>query len=282
MPFELENLGRWTEERTFVVTPEATVAYAAATNDNSAPHLDGTIAPPMFAVVPALVDVATEAMRSVWISDVEGYDTRSLHGEHDLTIYTPIIPGMTLRSRAAAVGLERKASGTLLVTRTETHDDRERLLNTMTFVNFLRDIYVETSVGEPARDLGPARVDASQLLTAIVYEVDQDQSFRYADASGDYGTYHIDPDAARSSGLPDVIVHGLCTMAFVARAIVEACCAGDSRQLRRLGVRFTRPLLPGQEMTIRIYRHGTATYAVEADDASGGGVIRRGIAEVNS
>ncbi len=282
MAFELENLGRWTEERMFVVTPEATIAYAAATNDTCTPHLDGTIAPPMFAVVPALMDVATEAMHSVWISELEGYDTRSLHGEHNLAIHEPIVPGMTLHSRAAAVGLQPKSSGTLLVTRTETRDEHERLLNTMTFVNFLRDIHCERSVGEEPAELGPVYVDSLQPLAAIVYGVDPDQSFRYADASGDYGTYHVDGDAARASGLPGVIVHGLCTMAFAARAVVEACCEGDSRRLRRLGVRFTRPLLPGQEITTRMYFGNGSTYGVEVDDASGEGVIRRGIAEVSS
>ncbi len=282
MAFDLENLGRWTGGRTFVVTRDATIAYAAATNDTSTLHLDGTVAPPMFAVVPALMDVATEAMRTVWVSEVEGYDTRSLHGEHNLTVHEPIVPGMTLRSRAAAIGLEPKSSGTLLVTRTETRDEREHLLNTMTFVNFLRDIQVEQGVGEKPPELGPAQVDGLQLLAAIAYQVDADQSFRYANASGDYGTYHVDADAARSSGLPGVIVHGLCTMAFAARAVVEACCEGDSRRLRRLGVRFTRPLLPGQEITTRIYRDGGSAYAVEVDDASGEGVIRRGIAEVNA
>jgi acyl dehydratase len=174
----------------------------------------------------------------------------------------------------------------LLITKTETRDELDRVLNTMTFVNFLRDIHVDEGVGEEAPSLDPpVALDDPQPTVAITYPVDPDQSRRYAVASGDFGTYHIDEAAACSAGFPGVIVHGLCTMAFAARAVVEVCCDSDSRRLRRLGVRFTRPLLPGQDITIRVRRageqNGRALYSVEVDDATGEGVIRRGIAEVS-
>jgi acyl dehydratase len=288
MDFDLAHLGRWTDDRQFVVTRDATIAYAAATNDTLPEHTSGAVAPPMFAVVPALMGVATDAMDGIWVSKLPGdYDTRSLHGEQSLYVHEPIVPGMTLRSRAAPVGLERKSTGTLMMTRTETRDERDRVLNTMTFVNFLRGIHIEESVGEPAPSLDPpAAPDDSRPSAAITYRVDPDQTFRYAEASGDMGTYHIDDSVAREAGFPGVIVHGLCTMAFAARAIVESGCAGDSRRLRRLGVRFTRPLLPDQAITIRVAgageRDGRSLYTFEVDDESGEGVIRRGIAEVSS
>jgi acyl dehydratase len=158
----------------------------------------------------------------------------------------------------------------------------------MTFVNFLRGIHIDENVGEPAPtlDLPPALRDDSRPSTTTTYHVDADQSFRYAEASGDLGTYHIDDTVAREAGFPGVIVHGLCTMAFAARAVVDSGCDGDSRRLRRLGVRFTRPLLPGQAIRVRIDEagelDGRSYYAFEVDDESGEGVIRRGIAEVSA
>ena len=283
--FVTDNLGRWTDDREYVVSKEATIAYAQATNDDVPDHLRGAVAAPMFAVVPALMDVATVAMRSVWRSEIEGYDMRSMHGEHDLTIYEPIVPGQKLRSRAAAMGLVPKSSGTLLVTKVETRES-DALVNEMTFVNFLRGIELDFPVGEGEPTLGSAPTSNEEPLATMRYGVDPDQSFRYADASGDYGTYHVDPKAAHEAGFPGVIVHGLCTMAFAARAIVDACCERDSSRLQRLGVRFTAPLLPDQEITTRIYRgngnKSSLTYVFEVDDASGGTVIRRGIAEVKA
>jgi acyl dehydratase len=72
---------------------------------------------------------------------------------------------------------------------------------------------------------------------------------RYAGASGDFNPIHIDPDFAREVGLPGNILHGLYTMAQVARANVEAA-GGDPRCLRRLSVQFRGMGLPEQEITV--------------------------------
>src|SRR5436305_3665789 len=59
---------------------------------------------------------------------------------------------------------------------------------------------------------------------------------RYAGASGDFNPIHIDEELARSVGLPGRILHGLWTMAQVARAHTEA--GGGPAALRRLSVQF--------------------------------------------
>src|SRR5437588_9706879 len=61
-------------------------------------------------------------------------------------------------------------------------------------------------------------------------------TYRYAGASGDFNPIHIDEEFAKQVGLPGRILHGLWTMAQVARAAEEA--AGGSRRLRRLAVQF--------------------------------------------
>ncbi len=59
---------------------------------------------------------------------------------------------------------------------------------------------------------------------------------RYAGASGDFNPIHIDEEFARAVGLPGRILHGLWTMAQVARAQTEA--AGGPEHLKRLSVQF--------------------------------------------
>src|SRR5213076_3288919 len=71
---------------------------------------------------------------------------------------------------------------------------------------------------------------------------------RYAGASGDFNPIHIDEDFARQVGLPGRILHGLYTMAQVARAQTEA--AGGPEKLRRLTVQFRGMGLPEQEITV--------------------------------
>lgn len=71
---------------------------------------------------------------------------------------------------------------------------------------------------------------------------------RYAGASGDFNPIHIDEEFAKAVGLPGRILHGLWTMAQVARAQTEA--AGGPEHLKRLSVQFRGMGLPEQEVVV--------------------------------
>jgi acyl dehydratase len=71
---------------------------------------------------------------------------------------------------------------------------------------------------------------------------------RYAGASGDFNPIHIDEEFARAVGLPGRILHGLWTMAQVARAQTEA--AGGPEHLKRLSVQFRGMGVPEQEVLV--------------------------------
>ncbi|HEX2468009.1 MAG TPA: MaoC family dehydratase [Solirubrobacterales bacterium] len=81
---------------------------------------------------------------------------------------------------------------------------------------------------------------------------------RYAEASGDPNPIHIDENFAKSVGLPGTILHGLYSMAQVARAHTDVA-DGDPRSLKRLRVQFRGMGFPGQEIVV------TST-VVEAND----------------
>jgi acyl dehydratase len=104
---------------------------------------------------------------------------------------------------------------------------------------------------------------------------------RYAGASGDFNPIHIDEDYARQVGLPGRILHGLWTMAQVARAHTEA--AGGPDRLQSLGVQFRGMGMLGEEIvvagTVGDVRDGTATVSSEATQA-GKRIIRNAVAEV--
>jgi acyl dehydratase len=73
--------------------------------------------------------------------------------------------------------------------------------------------------------------------------------FRYAGASGDFNPIHLDPELAKAVGFPGNILHGLWSMAQVARAAVDAG-GGDPSKLKRLSVQFRGIGLPEQEIVI--------------------------------
>jgi acyl dehydratase len=105
---------------------------------------------------------------------------------------------------------------------------------------------------------------------------------RYAGASGDFNPIHIDPEFARSVGLPGNILHGLYAMAQVARANVAAA-GGDPRALRRLSVQFRGMGFPEQEITVSgtvtEERDGRLVVATVAEQG-GNQIIRNAEAEL--
>jgi acyl dehydratase len=106
-------------------------------------------------------------------------------------------------------------------------------------------------------------------------------TYRYAGASGDFNPIHLDDDFARSVGLPGRILHGLWTMAVVARAQTEA--GGGPEALRSLEVQFRGMGLPEHEITISSTVTGRRDGEVEIRcDAEQGGkrIIRNGRAVV--
>jgi acyl dehydratase len=107
---------------------------------------------------------------------------------------------------------------------------------------------------------------------------------RYAGASGDFNPIHIDPDFARSVGLPGSILHGLYSMAQVARA-ATAAAGGDPTALRRLSVQFRGMGRPEQEIvitgTVTEAAGGTATLALEATQGDTR-IIRNAQADVSA
>jgi acyl dehydratase len=104
-------------------------------------------------------------------------------------------------------------------------------------------------------------------------------TYRYAGASGDFNPIHLDDEFARSVGLPGRILHGLWTMAQVARAQGEL--AGDPLALRSLSVQFRGMGVPEKALTVtskvKAQGDGEATVACEAVQ-DGNKLVRRGAA----
>ena len=124
--------------------------------------------------------------------------------------------------------------------------------------------------GEPGAKIPDLRVTPDKYLTA-----------RYAGASGDFNPIHIDEAFARMVGLPGRILHGLWTMAQVARAQSEA--AGGPQHLRRLSVQFRGMGMPEQEIvvsgTVREAADGRVLIDTVAEQG-GNQIIRNAEAEV--
>jgi acyl dehydratase len=281
MGFAIDKLGQWTEGPEFKVDADRTKAYALATNDPIPAHLSGEVAPPVFAVVP-IWDTIAGAMAAVVPPEVL---LLVVHGEQDMKLVKPITPGMVLSSRAASVGIHVKPNGTTVVAKVETRDQSGDLVAEQYMTSFFRGVSDGEGAGEeaPKHKLEGA-TKATEPVGSIIQQIDMDQTYRYAEASGDNMPIHLDAEIAKSVGLPGIIIHGLCTMAFTSWAAIQEVCGGDPSRLKRLAVRFSRPVLPGQTITTTFWAAGASggnqVFGFETRNGDGEVVIKDGLAEV--
>ena len=249
----------------YEVTDAAMQAYAEATDD--------VAGGPVFAVVPVRNAIAP-ASEAVASGDVRRF---VVHYEQDLLIHRPLEAGMRVVSHASPVALLPRPNGTSLVIKTETHDEDGELVNEQYVTEFFRGVQAEGGVGKRAPD---HRLEADgDPIAEIAYVVAEDQTARYAAASGDDFAIHLDDEFARGVGLPGRIVHGLCTMAFAGRAVLEAAGIDDPRDVGRIAVRFSAPLFPGESVTTRVWNVDGA-FGFEAVNAQGTAVLKDGRLEL--
>ena len=276
LQFDQAGLDRWTEEKRFEVTRERIIEYARATNDPIQAHLAGEVASPVFAIVPAFTSLMEPSLEVIPLS----LFGKILHGEQDFRFHRPIQPGETLICRAKMTGFEGLPNGTRACIYLESRSEDGELVNEQFVTSFVRGFDDGRRVGELSP---PHRFDetlrSEEPLLDVTQHIDSDQTFRYAPASGDPMPIHTDEDAARSAGLPGIIAHGFCVLAFTSWAILEGLAQSDTARLTRLAVRFSKPVLPGQDIRTRVWREALGTYMFETT-VGDTPVLRDGLAEI--
>ncbi|MGH2732108.1 MAG: MaoC/PaaZ C-terminal domain-containing protein [Actinomycetota bacterium] len=262
------------------VTAEAIRAYAAATNENYPPYLrdDLPLSPPTFPWVAALPVVAG----ALFDPELGASMTRLVHGEQEHLLYAPVRAGDSLMVEGSLESVEAKETGETFTVCTRLINQDGALVAELVSLMFIRGTATRSQrAGAPGE-----RVAEPESVFEVTEKVDEDQTHRYAKASGDPNPIHTDETFARQAGLPGIILHGMCTMAFACRAVLEGVCGGDPLALKRVRVRFSRPGFPGDRLTTRGWALPSAgdraLYGFETLNARGAAVIRNGMAEVEA
>lgn len=103
-----------------------------------------------------------------------------------------------------------------------------------------------------------ADVEVGTTLPAITMPIERLDLIKYAGASGDFNIIHWNERVATSVGLPNVIAHGMLTMAVAIQVVTD--WVGDPGALLQYGVRFTRPVVvPDDEVGALLEVTGTVT-----------------------
>jgi acyl dehydratase len=277
----IDKLGTRYPSDTTTIDPDRAKAYAAATNDDNPAYESGKYAPPVFGVVP------TWSQMLVASADIIPPEAMMfiVHGEQDMHFHQPLVPGTDLVTSAEAFAIRVGGSGTRLVVKVDSANAAGEPVLTQYTTIFIRGMSDGESGGpdKPEHDF-PETAREKPAGTFTIH-VDDDQTFRYRDASGDEMPIHLDDAFAKSVGLPGIIAHGLCTMAMCSQAVVKTVADGDPARLRRLAVRFATNVLPGNDIDVALFDAGTVdgrrAYAFEATSA-GAVVVKNGWAEVDA
>ena len=99
------------------------------------------------------------------------------------------------------------------------------------------------------RRVDPATVRPGDALPEVAETIERMDLVRYAGASGDFNPIHWNDEVARAVGLPGVIAHGMYSMGVAARILTA--WVGDPAAIRRLKVRFSAMIEPGQTLTVK-------------------------------
>jgi acyl dehydratase len=89
----------------------------------------------------------------------------------------------------------------------------------------------------------------------VMYQTREDQALTYR-LSGDRNPLHSDPAFAKMGGFDRPILHGLCTYGFTGRALLNAICDGDPSRFKAIDGRFSKPVMPGDALTISMWVDG--------------------------
>ena len=278
MPLNRACVGRTYPGVVSTATREAIESYARACNENDPRYLDSTVAggivaPPMFAVVATWIPL----LGALTDPELKADLLRLLHTGQEMEFLAPLRPGDQITAAATLAAIADARGGESLTVDLSAANQSGAPVSRTRFTALIRGR--RTPDPRPATRLLP-RVAP---LAVVTQTIDHDQTFRYAEASGDRNPIHVDDNVAKLAGLPGIIVHGLCTMAFAGRALVEQVCGGDPLRLRRLAVNFARPVFPGDAITTTIWdaEHGVdgfRAFSFETVNAEGLVVIRDGSA----
>lgn len=208
-----------------------------------------------------------------------------LHGEHFLQLEKPLPIRAKIRSKSKICDFQDKGKVALIEVETISFDANSgEKLSTNRATCVLRgaggfstsqksrgQISPTPPLPSPPKGVDPhySREEKTQSNQALLYRL-----------CGDYNPLHADPDFASDAGFPRPILHGLCTLGFVTRALLSLYGGLDPSRLHTLRVRFLLHVFPGETLVTSMWREGNENRIVfTCDVKERKKIVLRGVAE---
>ncbi len=176
-----------------------------------------------------------------------------VHGEQGIELLDEIPPDGEIENRGRIAGIWDKGNAAVIEMESEG-------VNAKTGKPLLRTRSTLFCRGEGGwgGERGPsARVEFPDAAPThqITYQTREDQALTYR-LSGDRNPLHSDPAFAAMGGFDRPILHGLCTYGFTGRALLHTLCGSDPSRFRSMTGRFSRPVMPGDALTVSMWVDG--------------------------
>lgn len=180
-----------------------------------------------------------------------------LHGGQTITLHRTLAVSGTVIPRSFMSGAWDKGKNAVVELTTHLLDAGTRELTATSVTSMI--IRGEGGFGsEPAPHDGwelPGR--PADLVD--VQKTSPDQALLYR-LNGDRNPLHSDPAMAAMIGFEKPILHGLCTMGFAGRTLLEGAFGSDVDAFGSLSVRFAAPVIPGDELTTSVWMTDTGAF----------------------
>ncbi|NOZ00516.1 MAG: hypothetical protein GXP54_01330 [Deltaproteobacteria bacterium] len=226
---------------------------------------------PTYAVIPptrglfeAIVEMKADLMKLV-------------HGEQAIRWFAPIPTSGTVMTSWEVTDIYDKGSGALAVVTATTEDSKGNPIFENVCSMFIKgeggfggDKGPDSPPRQPPADRAPDfHIEQPTLgRQALIYRL-----------NGDRNPLHASPDFARMAGFEKPILHGLCTLGFAARALLNGALEGEPGRLKALSARFSAVVYPGDTIITKGWHTGNGKYALDVSTDRTSGVITNFTAE---
>ncbi len=205
-------------------------------------------------VLPTYANIITRGAR-VPLGDFD--PAMLVHAEQWFRVHRPLPVAGRARVTAQVTDVLDKGSGALVRIESEAVDaETGAPLVTTAQTAFIRG---EGGFGGSRGGSSASPVPDRDPDHVITYRTRPEQALLYR-LTGDRNPLHSDPAFAARGGFDRPILHGMCTYGFTARALLATVCGGDTTRFSAMDARFTRPVVPGDELTVRVWDEGGAAF----------------------
>ena len=177
-----------------------------------------------------------------------------VHGEQGIELLGEIPPAGEIESVGEITGIYDKGSAAVLAFSSESKnvETGEVLLRTSSTL-FCRG---EGGFGGDRGSSEKIEFPGSDPDHTVTYKTREDQALTYR-LCGDRNPLHSDPSFAAMGGFDRPILHGLCSYGFTGRALLHCLCSGDASKFKSMNARFSKPVMPGDALTISMWVDGS-------------------------